>query len=160
MKRLKYIVVRHKSDKATDKIGTHEHHDGTTTSIDEYMEGYEEYHAKHGSHFTDELAKWASEHMTNAHGDPAHHWSVEEVKSAFERMGYKKPEDMTWGDVAYSANMHYADYFGVTLKTEAECVRQAYADISDPDGYAGKIFNRWCSDVYGKKVEVPWKSFI
>ena len=103
---------------------------------------------------------WASEQMTNAHGDPAHHWGVEDVKSAFERLGFKKPEENTWGDVVYSANMHYADYYGTTLKTEAECVKQAYADVADPDGYPGKIFNRWCADVIGKKVNVPWENFI
>lgn len=124
------------------------------------MNGYNDYVIKHGSHFTDDLAKWASEQMTNAHGDPAHRWGVEDVKSAFERLGFKKPEENTWGDVAYSANMHYADYFGSTLKTEAECVRQAYADVADPDGYPGKIFNRWCADIIGKKVNVPWENFI
>lgn len=39
--------------------------------------------------------------------------------------------ESTWGDVAYSANMHYADYFGTTLKTEADCVKQARRQIPD-----------------------------
>lgn len=124
------------------------------------MAGYEEYIAKHGTHFTDSLATWASEKMTNAQGDANHHWSEEDVKSAFERLGLKKPEESTWGDVAYSANMHYADYFGSSLKTEADCIKQAYADVSDPDGYPGKIFNRWTSDIIGKRVKVPWKNHI
>lgn len=43
---------------------------------------------------------------------------------------------------------------------EADCIKQAYADAEDPDGYPGKIFNRWFSDVLGKKVTVPWEEFI
>ena len=181
MKRLKYIIVKQEQDDMAGHEAQHEHtgnndrhesttrHDHETLGRDKHdaigaaltaMSGYNDYVAKHGSHFTDELAKWASEQMTNAHGDPAHHWSVEDVKSAFERLGFKKPEENTWGDVAYSANMHYADYYGTTLKTEAECVKQAYADVADPDGYPGKIFNRWCADVIGKKVNVPWENFI
>ena len=91
--------------------------------------------------------------MENAKGEEGHHWSVEQVKSVFEKLCYQKPEENTWGDVAYSANMHYADYFGITLKTEAECIKQAYADLTDPDGYSGKIFNRWSSDVIGNCVK-------
>lgn len=183
MKRLKYIVVKRHEDKdGHDEEYQHQHWDADKPHAEHHeehkpggwekakhdvigaaltaMNGYNDYVTKHGSHFTDDLAKWASEQMTNAHGDPAHHWGVEDVKSAFERLGFKKPEENTWGDVAYSANMHYADYYGTTLKTEAECVKQAYADIADPDGYPGKIFNRWCADVIGKKVNVPWENFI
>ena len=180
MKRLKYIVVKREQDDTTEHDTGHEHGHGESSQHHAgnkpgnwekekhdvigaaltAMNGYNDYVTKHGSHFTDDLAKWASEQMTNAHGDPVHHWGVEDVKSAFERLGFKKPEENTWGDVAYSANMHYADYFGTTLKTEAECVKQAYADVADPDGYPGKIFNRWCADVIGKKVNVPWGNFI
>lgn len=124
------------------------------------MRDYDKYVQAHGSNFTDELSEWASSQMDNAHGDKSHHWSVSDVKSAFERLGYNKPDGMTWGDAAYSANMHYADYFGESLKTEADCIKQAYADVSDPDGYPGKIFNRWLSDVVGKRVDVPWDNFI
>nr|DAE53355.1 MAG TPA: hypothetical protein [Bacteriophage sp.] len=124
------------------------------------MQGLIKYKAKHGSHFTDDLATWASKQMQNAHGEANHHWSVADVKSAFERFGLSKPEEITWGDIAYAANMHYADYYGVSLKTETDCVRQAYADAADPDGYPGKIFNRWFADVLGSKKAVPWEDFI
>lgn len=127
---------------------------------EEAMQGLINYKAKHGSHFTDDLASWASKQMQNAHGEANHHWSVADVKSAFERFGLSKPEEITWGDIAYAANMHYADYFGVSLKTETDCVRQAYADAADPDGYPGKIFNRWFADVLGSKKAVPWDDFI
>lgn len=164
---MEIIIIKHKHG------GKHDHgadNDHESTREDraredlskalESMDGYDDYVEKHGPHFTDKLASWASGKMDNAHGDASHHWSVEDVKSAFDGLGIKKPEENTWGDVAYSANMHYADYFGKTLKTEADCVRQAYADVMDPDGYPGKIFNRWVSDMAGKKVDVPWDKFV
>lgn len=167
MKKLKCIIIKHDSESEHEYNNGSERHthqeNGTHDVIREAlasMNGYNDYLAKHGSHFTDKLANWASSKMQNVHGDAQHNWSVDDVKSAFERLGYKKPEENTWGDAAYSANMHYADYFGETLKTEAECIKQAYADITDPDGYPGKIFNRWASDVMGKKISVPWKDFI
>ena len=85
---------------------------------------------------------------------------MEEVKAAFEKMGFKKPETATWGDIAYSANMAYADYFGGSIKTEADAVRYAYDDVSDPDGYPGKIFNRWLADIMGQGSEVDWEEYI
>lgn len=58
------------------------------------------------------------------------------------------------------AEMNAGNYYGVSLKTETDCVRQAYADAADPDGYPGKIFNRWFADVLGSKKAVPGEDFI
>lgn len=156
MKCLKYIIVRQDKEKENA-------YNNSEKDVEEFWEDpeYDKYKAKHGEHFCDKLAVWAGKMMkNNSHADQAHSWSVEEVKAAFEKLGLLKPDNITWGDVAYSANMHYADYFGISLKTEADAVRQAYADAIDPDGYPGKIFNRWLSDVMGKNISVPWSEFI
>lgn len=151
----------YKADNSHEQSENHKQPAGFDDEFsEEAMQGLIKYKAKHGSHFTDDLSSWASKQMQNAHGEANHHWSVADVKSAFERFGLSKPEEITWGDVAYAANMHYADYFGMSLKTETDCVRQAYADAADPDGYPGKIFNRWFADVLGKKISVPWDDFI
>lgn len=122
---------------------------------------YKKYTEKNGDHFTDKLAMWASKQMkNNPHAEAGHTWTVEEVKGAFEKLGLSKPSTTTWGDVAYAANMAYADYYGYSLKTDADVIKQANADVIDPDGYPGKIFNRWLSDVMGKGVNVPWGEFI
>lgn len=145
---------------------THQHEgwdDAQGDTIDKAlaaMKGYKDYVNEHGGHFTDKLATWASDHMINAHGEPTHHWSVEDVKSAFGRFGLTKPDNVTWGDITYAANMHYADYSGITLKTEPDCLRQAYADAADPDGYPEKIFNRWCADVIGKRLKIDWEKYL
>lgn len=122
---------------------------------------YQKYKKKHGDHFCDKLAMWASKKMkNNPHAESGHTWTVEEVKGAFEKLGLSKPSTTTWGDVAYAANMAYADYYGYSLKTDADVIKQANADVIDPDGYPGKIFNRWLSDMMGKGIDVPWGEFI
>lgn len=147
----KYIVVH-----------THAHKNKESDKQYEFWEDpqYHKYKEKHGEHFCDKLAIWASKKMDNVRGEKSHSWTVEEVKAAFEKMGFKKPETATWGDIAYSANMAYADYFGGSIKTEADAVRYAYDDVSDPDGYPGKIFNRWLADIMGQNIEVSWSEYV
>lgn len=155
--RLKYIIVKSKCDAHS------EHEENETSGKYEFWKDsdYHEYEEKNGNHFSDKLADYAIKAMqNNAHADTAHKWSVQDVKSAFEKLGMTKPADITWGDIAYSANMAYADYFGVSLKTEADCLKQAYADAVDPDGYPGKIFNRWLADIMGKNTKISWSEYI
>lgn len=161
MARLKYLIIKSKNH--GELVGTTRYADSHEEECHEMPGseyGYKEYLLKYGPHFNDKLSQWASRKQINAYGEKNHHWTVEEVRAAYERMGYAKPEEITWGDVAYSANMHYSDYFGLTLKTEADCIKQAFADVNDPDGYTSKIFDRWCADVQGKQVNVPWDDFI
>ncbi len=122
---------------------------------------YKKYLEKHGDHFCDRLAEWASKKMmNNPNADQNHSWSVDQVTSVFAKLGYSKPEANTWGDATYAANMAYADYYGISLATEESVLKQGYADMIDPDGYPGKIFNRWLADVMGKGIDVPWGEFI
>ena len=123
------------------------------------MNGLDDYLNQYGPHFTDKLADWATHQMVNGSGEN-HHWSTSDIEKSFARMGLQKPESMTWGDAMYSSNMHYADYYGKSLPTEKDCLIQAHADLTDIDGYPGKIFNRWYSDMLGKHVDVPWSDFI
>lgn len=155
MRRLKYILVRHENGES------HENgeHGGEKVEFWDDTE-YRKYKEKYGEHFNDTLAVWASKRMDNAHGDKSHSWSVEEVTSTFAKLGLQKPEGSTWGDVTYAANMAYADYFGGSLKTDVDVIKHAFEDVSDPDGYPGKVFNRWLSDVMGKDIAVPWSEFL
>lgn len=44
--------------------------------------------------------------------------------------------------------------------TVKESQAGVYKDINDKDGYPGKIFNRWLSDVLGKGLIIPWEEMI
>ena len=153
MRRLKYIIMKH---------GNESHVPEEKKKKLEFWEdpNYIKYEEKHGEHFTEKLADWASKQMDNAKGSKTHNWTTQEVKAAYEQMGFVKPERSTWGDVAYAANMAYADYYGGSLKTDADVIRHAHEDVADPDGYPGKVFNRWLSDVMGKNIEVAWEEFM
>lgn len=124
-------------------------------------DGYSMYVETHGKHFTEQLAAWASEHMKHIpYADTSHIWTLEDVRSSYERLGIIKPVSNTWGDAVYASNMHYSDYYGLTLRTESECIKQGQADLSDPDGYPEKLFIHWCSDMKEKGINIPWREFI
>lgn len=155
MGKVRYIIIK---EKASEDPGTYNEEGKYEFWRDP---NYHEYEEKNGEHFSSKLADFAVKQMkNNEHGYPGHSWSVEDVKNAFEKLGLKKPSETTWGDIAYSANMAYADYFGILFKTEAECIKYAYADAIDPDGYPGKIFNRWLSDIMGKNTPIEWNKYI
>lgn len=120
---------------------------------------YIEYVEKHGYHFTDSLAEYASKMMQNANGQQ-HSWTTGQVKKAMDSLGYTIPSNITPGDVAYLANMYYADFFPEPLKDETSCLKAAYKIANDPDGYDGMIFCRWVADMIGKSAKINWEKFI
>lgn len=131
---------------------------------------YMQYILHYGSHFNKDLAKWACSQMVNkieieqgrsVDEPPLHSWSAKEVMAAFEKLGLKCDESRIY-DAQYHANMCYADYFPHSVKTEVDCIKNAYDAISDPDGYPGAIFNRWLSDYIGQGDldEIDFKRYI
>lgn len=109
----------------------------------------------HGYHFTDRLADYASRLMVNANGEK-HKWTSEQVAKALEPLRDKMPSYITNGDLAYAANMCYADFLPAFAKTEEDCLKYANLVAKDPDGYNGMIFNRWLSDVIHKEMKIDW----
>lgn len=140
------ITVHHKS-------GEH------IENVLESAEDYSKYIEKHGYHFTDALAEYASKMMVNANGQ-SHSWTASQVKKSMENLGLNIPEKITTGDVTYLANMYYADLYPDPLKDEASCLRAAYKVANDPDGYEGMIFCRWTADVIGKAIKINWEKFV
>lgn len=140
-------------------IGHDKESESVSISSSSTDKGFEEYIEVNGYHFSNELSEYASRLMHNA-DKSNHHWSVDEVKAAFNAYGYAKSADATWGDIAYVANMAYADFFGMPLKTEQEVLLYALADSVDVDGYEGKQLCRWLADCKKSGCEIDWKEFI
>lgn len=137
------------------KMETDSHPHENSVSDTEYSEYVKEY----GYHFTEALSEYASKMMVNANGQP-HTWSVGQVKSSLENMGLGIPAKVTLGDMAYAANMAYADFYPEVLKDTASCIKYAYQLANDPDGYDGMIFHRWLADVKGKSLKLNWGKFM
>lgn len=167
-RRLKCIVVKH------HKCGGYEkpEEDSAAKNEDELSserekiandlmsnDGYIGYVKKHGYHFTDALAEHVSKMMQNANGQQ-HSWTAAQVKKVMESLGLTIPSKVTTGDVAYLANMYYADLFPDPLKDEVSCLRAAHKIANDPDGYDGMVFYRWIADAIGKAVHIDWDKFI
>ena len=121
--------------------------------------GYSEYVKKHGYHFTDELADYASKLMKNSDKTP-HNWNSQAVKKTVEAMGIYIPAKSTLGDIAYTANMAYADFYPDLLQDTTSCIKYALKVANDVDGYEGMAFCRWTADIIGKAVSIDWEKFV
>ena len=121
--------------------------------------GYARYVKKHGYHFTDALSEHVCRMMVNGNGQP-HFWTAAQVKKAMDAAGMQVPKNVTTGDVAYLANMYYADLYPEALKDEASCLKAAYKTAEDIDGYDGMVFCRWTADAIGKAIKIDWNKFV
>lgn len=122
-------------------------------------EDFREYVAVNGYHFNDKLAEWAINEMVNI-DKSKHKWTIEQVTNAYKAAGFTKPEGMTNGDIAYLANMAYADFVPSIIKTEADCVKFADVVAKDPDGYDEMPFMRWLADKIGREEIVCWDKML
>ena len=121
--------------------------------------GFIKYISKWGWHFTPELAEYASNRMVNSN-NTSHCWTTKEIIKKSLSSGFKISGETTWGDVTYTANMAYADFYPTICKTEDDCLKYAELVINDVDGYPGMVFHRWISDVIGQKEVINWEEFI
>ena len=115
-------------------------------------EHIKKYIEKHGYHFTDKLAEHASKFLVNRNKKDTH-WTADNISSLVKSLGVSIPGNVTRGDICYSANMYYSDFYPDLLRGEGDCVNAAIAIAEDPDGYDGIIFRRWLSD-YHTKVDM------
>lgn len=120
---------------------------------------YLQYIEKHGHHFTNELAQYASNMMQNSN-NVDHKWDTQQIQTVIDRLGYIIPSTSTIGDITYTANMCYADFFPSIIDTEDKCIQYAMNVANDIDGYEGIQFCRWLSDVKHKNITITWKNFI
>ena len=157
----KIIVLRHSSESE----GERHHNQEASTTIQGLpyekaakalmgASGYAAYVAKHGYHFTKQLAIMASEQMRNVDGT-SHRWTVDEIRLATNNEII--PKGTTIGDILYLANMAYSDFYPKVIKTEEACIQYAVAVASDPDGYEGMAFCRWTADLIGKGATIDWE---
>lgn len=63
-------------------------------------------------------------------------------------------------DCLYVLNMARADFLRSSIEDEKHLILYVKDLIDDPDGYEGLVFNRWCADMKGKGVEIPWNDFV
>lgn len=88
----------------------------------------------------------------------AHSWTTEQLRNVLGQ--FTPTHNETSGDIAYTANMAYADFYPAVLDTVDKCITYAKLVASDPDGYEGMEFMRWTSDAIGKSLTLNWEDFI
>lgn len=122
--------------------------------------GFIKYINTYSWHFTPELADFASGLMENS-DKSNHRWTTKSLVKTLVNKGFKIPEELvTWGDIAYTANMAYADFYPSICKSEDDCLEYAKLVANDVDGYFGMIFHRWIADVIGKTLVINWENYL
>lgn len=154
MKRLKCMIVRTDDSLAQENEERLPYVRAANALMN--ASGYVEYVAKHGYHFTPQLAEKVSQEMVNADGTQ-HRWDAHQMLAA---LGKVIPQQATLGDMVYLANMAYADFYPSILQTEARCIDYAKAVVNDVDGYDGMPFCRWTADAIGRGVSLEWEAYI
>lgn len=122
---------------------------------------YKAYIAVHGAHFCEALAEDVICKLENADGS-THKWSVKQVVAACMTFNpnMKFLHNVTHADLAYAANMYYADFYPESISDESKCIKAAMMIANDPDGYEGQIFCRWVADVKAKGHHIDWHKYI
>lgn len=125
--------------------------------------GYAAYVEKYGLHFNNKLAEYAIDKLKNVGPNESHKWSISQVEKAVNNLLNSKLDfkfKTTYADLAYAANMYYADFYPQIITTDTACIQAAIAMANDPDGYEGLIFSRWVADVMVKNKSFDWTKFI
>lgn len=123
--------------------------------------GYAKYVEKHGLHFTNELAEMAICKMENISDDGHGKWSIKQVEAVVKthNPAMHFTHCVTMGDLAYLANMYYADLYPESIQTENGCIKAAILIANDPDGYEGQAFCRWVADIMAKGKSIDWEKY-
>lgn len=75
--------------------------------------------------FNLKFVDYASKKMVNASGN-AHSWTTEQLRNVLGP--FTPTHNETSGDIAYTANMAYADFYPAVLDTVDKCI--TYAKVS------------------------------
>lgn len=129
---------------------------------DQIMNGssFGEYIARHGYHFTPELADCATKMLVNTN-NREHRWTADQIRQQLLIHGISDTGKCTLGDITFLANMAYADFYPEVLTSEHACIKYAIAVSKDPDGYEGIVFSRWIADLIGRKItSIDWEKYV
>ena len=157
MMRLKYIIKKCAEEPHAYANSKHTHRENEPHYLQK--EDFKQYVAKHGYHFSNKLAEYASTLMENNNGQK-HSWSTSEMNTQLNSMGIILPKEITLGDMTYLANMYYADFYNDVITDEITCIKAARRIANDIDGYKEIAFCRWLADIMAMKIEINWLHFI
>lgn len=122
------------------------------------MDDKRRYIEHYGMHFNEKLCDFALSQMKDADGR-LKAWTEDEVEDLLEKFSIKVDDDDEW-DSVYVANMCKADYFGSSITTEEQVAKYVGDYINDTDGYEGKTFARWCSDMCCMDIDIDWEKML
>lgn len=127
-----------------------------------FPSGMEEYLSYYGWHFSKKMFQWATSKMyklENGRKKKIEPYSKDKVDDMLRQYGLVLTNNHGY-DAAYVASMCLADYFGKSVKTEADLVQFVYDTLEDPDGYEGMVFTRFYADCIGSGTPISWEDML
>lgn len=99
--------------------------------------------------------------MENISDDGHGKWSIKQVEAVVKthNPAMHFMHCATMGDLAYLANMYYADLYPESIQTENGCIKAAILIANDQDGYEGQAFCRWVADIMAKGKSIDWEKY-
>lgn len=127
-----------------------------------YPEDMAQYLSFYGWHFSEKMCKWAVSRMyrkNNGRKVPIDPITKDKFDDMLRQYAITLDTYNVY-DPVYIANMCKADYFGTSVRSEADLVQYVKDTVDDPDGYDGMPFTRFYADCIGSGIPIDWKAMM
>lgn len=114
------------------------------------MKGLKQYIAKHGKHFTEELALDAL---------ALKRWDTGQIKKDVGKRVWYNVTSSTFGDIIYLVNIAYADYPPSGHNTKNRCIEYALSRVEDVNS-GGLFFADWVADLVICGKDFDFRKYI
>jgi hypothetical protein len=128
-------------------------------SAQRYPEGFNEYMATYGGHFSKTMCEWAVSMMRDKDDNPIDFKDKEAVDAILTRYGVTIENDKGY-DKVYAMHMAMADFMGSSIEDETHLALYVKDLLDDPDGYDELVFNRFMMDCMGKDIPIMWEDML
>lgn len=150
----------HKDMKKHRAVEEHEPEERCEKGGSNAVGGMERYVRDNGTHFTKELAEWASSKL-NSTDQSFQPITPERLQDMMKQMGVSETEICgTMGDLLYTVNHLKVRHYGqAVVKNNMQCLQLAVESFDDPNYECGEVFGCWLLHMDNTHTEIPWDEF-
>lgn len=115
---------------------------------------YLQYIAKHGHHFSKELAEYAVSKLDNSNGK----LKYDKVEEILTQSDEALTEGNTIADLYYLTNKIKSRHSTATIKSDVHVVMLAIECLNDPSDE--EVFCDWCDNMKRRNEKIHWDKFL
>lgn len=161
-----YVVKCHDSDEEEERYEEgresdangdeqkHKKHTDVNININVKNTDYLQYIAKHGHHFSKELAEYAVSKLDDANG----RLKYDKVEEILTQSDEALTEGNTIADLYYLTNKIKSRHSTATIKSDVHVVMLAIECLNDP--FDEEVFCDWCDNMKRRNEKIHWDKFL